>query len=122
MTDEEAFARLLGKIITRVEKTEMDSYDAVAIVTEEGTLTLHHVPDCCEDVWLESGFEELEGLVGAQVHGAEVSTEEAPGDPGAEEGMWTFYKLATHKGDATLRWVGYSNYYAVDVVATWEVA
>lgn len=71
---------------------------------------MHHVQDCCEEVWIESIVGDLADLVGSPIIRAEeaVSIEDAQRQ---ETALWTFYKLATAKGYVDIRWVGESSGY-----------
>lgn len=77
--------------------------------TGERFKMLHH-HQCCEDVYLEEIYGEVEWLVNSPILEAEERT-----NSGFEESKisyssytWTFYHLATLKGAVTLRWYGTS--------------
>lgn len=74
---------------------------------------LHH-QDCCEDVSVVDVTGDAADLIGSPLLLAEVATNSddlPPPDSYAESWTWTFYKLATVKGDVAIRWLGMSNGY-----------
>lgn len=110
---------LEGQTIAAVDtnlrgRREQDVLLAVHFESED-VLVFSHVQDCCEHVYLEDGLEDLKGLVGGVVSYVEwTSSEYQPRDYGEE--VWHFYKIATSKGYATLRFIGTSNgYYSTSV-------
>lgn len=107
-----------GSTITAVFKD--GKYDSVRIVTDRGELIFEHDQDCCEQVALEDGWDELSAMVGERITSVEApSTDDAP-VVDAESYSWTFYKIETNKSSATLRFLGCSNgYYAEGVDAMW---
>lgn len=104
------FSDLLGKTLTRVEQRDAERLE---FYCEDGSkFALHHQQDCCETVQLEEIVGDLADLVGSPILQAEEATN-SDNKPGqyAESWTWTFYKLATIKGNVTLRWLGESNGY-----------
>lgn len=104
------YAELEGKIVDSVVFLE-DCQTLTITLSDESEWVMYHEQDCCENVWLESGLEDLASLVGQKLLLVEsVSkvryTEDALED---ERVRWTYYKFATVKSSATLRWVGKSN-------------
>jgi len=90
------------------------------ITTEGKHYKLHHYPDCCESVEIESIVGDLIDLIDTPLLLVEeVSNCPAPeGHVMAEYGSetWTFYKFGTIKGYVDVRWYGSSNgYYSESV-------
>lgn len=113
----------VGQRIVKVETQSNKSYDPdrvdrIYFYCESGDVyEMYHNQDCCEDVHLEEGKEDLDKLLGEEILTAEVSTN-CDGLDGIhyEKELWTYYKFTTAKGYIDLRWFGASNgYYAVDV-------
>lgn len=109
---------LKGKEIKSIEGLEEGS-DQVEIVTTDGYLyIMYHEQDCCEIVWIEDVYGEVNGLIGSPVVEAEERTNRDKYDAYGSH-TWTFYTLATSKGWLDMRWLGESNgYYSegVDIV------
>ena len=110
------FSTLVGHKIVEVN----DSFGELFITTDRASFRMRHDGECCEQVELIDGLDDLRGLVGETV----VVAAKAVSDGGAapkdftDQGCseWTFYMLRTANGDATLRWFGSSNgYYSTDV-------
>ena len=113
----------VGQRIIKVETQSDKSYDPdrvsrIYFYCESGDVyEMYHNQDCCEDVYLEEGKEDLGKLLGEEILTAEVSTN-CDGLNGIhyEKELWTYYKFTTSKGYIDLRWFGKSDgYYAVDV-------
>lgn len=107
---------LVGKTLSGVE----NAGNEVTFTSDHGEVwRLYHVPDCCENVRVEDVVGNLADLIGSPILLAqEVSDADEP--PPAHEYVdsytWTFYKLATVKGDVTIRFLGESNgYYSESV-------
>lgn len=82
--------------------------------------SLSHNQECCEYVRIVDIAGSLNELVGMPI----LLAEEVSNDNETPEGLdepsesytWTFYKLATNRGYATIRWLGESNgYYSEQV-------
>ena len=106
---------LLGKTLKRIDNRE----DEIEFETTEGQVYLmHHNQDCCESVTVEEIVGDLNDLIGMPILLAEEATNsDDPPKEGADDSYtWTFYKIATNKGYATIRWFGSSNgYYSESV-------
>ena len=102
--------------------------EAVEVAEDKKTLTFrtnygsqiifYHEQDCCERVEIEDISGDLNDLVGAPIVQAEESISSNVTPIGAEPPeredysfTWTFYRFATTKGYATIRWYGGSNGY-----------
>lgn len=109
---------LLGK--TLVAATGKKGDDEIIFKTTDGKeYWLYHEQDCCEGVAVEDICGEMSDLIGSPITQAEESSNEPdPGRPGeySDSWTWTFYRIATAKGQVVIRWLGESNgYYSEDV-------
>ena len=110
--------KLLGKTLTEVSGHKYDA--EITFKTTEGkTYKLLHHQSCCEEVRVEDICGELSDLIGSPITQAEeTSNQDTPA--GVEKPLdsftWTFYRLATAKGQVVIRWLGESNgYYGEEV-------
>jgi hypothetical protein len=114
-----AITELLGKTLVSVEVNEASN--EVMFVTNAGeTYRMFHDQDCCEDVYLEDVVGDLQDLVGQPILVAEEVFGETPQDfdpNDVDSYTWTFYKFATRRGWADLRWLGVSNGYYSETVS-----
>lgn len=82
---------------------------------------MYHEQDCCESVELIDQEGDFSDLVGNPITIAEENwqkgcTEGTCTDKYCESCTWTFYKIATMKGQVDMRWHGTSNgYYSESV-------
>lgn len=108
------FEILKTKIITEIVGAEKDSSEIIFKCQDGTSYAMDHTQDCCESVSVEDVIGDVKDLLNTPILLAEVVTED---DANAGEcGQWTFYKLATVKGDVTFRWYGSSNgYYSIEV-------
>jgi hypothetical protein len=114
MREELDISILIGKILVNVDVTS----DEVTFKTDkEEQYRLFHEQDCCENVRIEDVIGDVSDLLNTPILLAEEvdnSTEKAPEGEGSY--TWTFYKLATVKGNVTLRFLGTSSgYYSENV-------
>ena len=70
---------------------------------------MHHVQDCCENVYLNDIIGDLCDLIGSKIIMSEETVNDPSYDDYGESSTWTFYKFATVHGYVTLRWIGTSN-------------
>lgn len=116
---------LLGKTLTQCTGKVGD--DEIIFKTDDGKIyKLYHSQDCCESVSVEDICGELSDLVGSPITQAEEnSSNENPAGVTKEyqdSFTWTFYRLATAKGQVVIRWYGESNGYYSESVDFDEVA
>lgn len=117
---------LLGKTLT--EAIGKNGEDEITFRTTEGkTYKMYHSQDCCESVRVEDICGEMSDLVGSPITQAEES--ESNADPEgykreypSDSTLWTFYRLATAKGQVIIRWLGESNGYYSERVDFEEVS
>jgi hypothetical protein len=109
----------LGKTFTEV--SAIGDNTSLYFKTETEVYEMFHEPDCCEDVYLDEYHGDFKDLVGKPILKAEESIktmddyskeELKDNDMLDEESFtWTFYNIATIKGDVQLKWYGVSNGY-----------
>jgi hypothetical protein len=111
------FDDLVGKTLTKVEGAVGD--DRMTFTCDDGTsYVMFHLQDCCEGVSVEDITGELADLIGSPIVQAEESTNSTDDRPRdySESWTWTFYRIATAKGQVVIRWLGESNgYYSESV-------
>lgn len=118
--DVNSFESLVGQTILRIEGLERES-ERIDIFTMEKQISLFHDQDCCEWVRVEDVCGDPNDLIKQYVCEAEVVTNSESHPEGfdalsVESFTWTFYKIRTHGGDLTIRWLGSSNgYYSEEV-------
>lgn len=105
---------LLGKTLLSVERDKCSVY--MIFSCSDGTrYIMAHEQDCCEYVYIEDISGCMDDILGVPVLLAEVSTS-ASNASADSTCTWTYYKLATIKGDLSIRWYGSSNgYYSEEV-------
>ena len=82
---------------------------------------MFHEQDCCESVQVEDVAGDMQDLVGSPIVQAEESSNSDNPPLRCESFTWTFYRLATAKGQVVLRWLGESNGYYSESVSFEEV-
>lgn len=108
------FEDLLGKTLVKVEQ---DGNETLTLHTADAAYRMSHSQDCCESVQIEEIVGDLDDLIGTPILLAEEVTNQNETPEGVtppeypDSYTWTFYKLATHKGHVTIRWLGESNGY-----------
>lgn len=108
----ELHQKIVTKIVNLPEREGLEFY-----LSDYIKVSLKHIQDCCEDVWLEDITGELTDLIEVPLEVAEVCSKDNP--DACESGTFTFYRFRTSKGDVDLRFCGESNgYYSegVDVI------
>ncbi len=115
---------LLGKTLTEANGAKGDG--EIAFKTTDGKkYKLYHSQDCCESVSVEDICGEMSDLVGSPITQAEeASNQDTPAgvEKPSDSFTWTFYRLATAKGQVVIRWLGESNGYYSESVDFEEVA
>ena len=101
---------LQGKTIVSVTGAEDGSDTIVFICSDRTRVMLDHYQDCCESVTVADVTGDVSDLIGQTILMAEEVTEDASTGE-YSSGTWTFYKLRSHGGDVTIRWLGTSNGY-----------
>jgi len=110
---------LLGKTLSSATGRKGDD-EIVFELTNGERYKMFHSQDCCESVSVEDICGDLQDLVGSPITQAEESTSDTnPADVKLtcqDSFTWTFYRLATAKGQVVIRWYGESNgYYSESV-------
>lgn len=99
---------LMGKTILSITGAEDGSDMVVFVCTDRTRVTLSHYQACCESVTVADVTGDVNDLIGQTILMAEEVSED---DTSRLSGTWTFYKLRSHGGDVTIRWLGVSNGY-----------
>jgi hypothetical protein len=113
------FSELIGKTLVSCDAKRYG--EQVRFETESGErYRMYHSQDCCENVYLEDICGDISDLIGSPIIQAEESTNkdvvENTEASQHDSFTWTFYRIATAKGQVVLRWYGESNgWYAEDV-------
>lgn len=117
------FEILKGKVIKNIEGAEKNS--EIITFTTDGNekYQLYHYQVCCEMVTVEDVCGDILDILDSPILLAEeVISRSNPDDIDVDEFeyqgsfTWTFYKLATIKGNVTIRWYGESNGYYSEAV------
>lgn len=91
------------------ESVFREELDGICLVTDTKFYFMYHQQNCCESVELIDGFEDIKSICGAEVLQADYEENQSSDRENDRRNTWTFYKIATSKGYATLRWYGESN-------------
>jgi hypothetical protein len=111
---------LMGKTLTAAEG-QVGGNQIVFTTAEGSKYKMYHSQNCCESVTVEDICGSLQELVGSPIIQAEESEsaewpEGVPKSEYEESYTWSFYRLATAKGQVVIRWFGSSNgYYSESV-------
>ena len=106
------FGVLVGKTLSGVTR---QGESIRFVVDEHESYIMHHDQDCCESVVIDDICGYLGDLIGSPILQAEESSNRD--HPKSEFGYpdesctWTFYRIATIKGQVVIRWYGASNGY-----------
>jgi len=117
---------LIGKTLSKVENKDNEE---IVFTTDEGKkYLLYHDQDCCESVTVEDICGELDDLVGSPIIQAEENSSNDENPPNVTVSdyqdnsfTWTFYRLATARGQVVIRWYGESNGYYSERVSFSEL-
>ena len=112
----------LGETFTKVAQVNNDE---IIFTHQSGRIfKMYHNQDCYESVSVEDIDGDLSQLIGDPILQAEevVSNENPEGvtKEWQDSFTWTFYKLGTVKGYATIRWYGESNGYYSESVSFYK--
>lgn len=113
------FEDLVGETITDIKFGVMyDGHGSAFIPQETSSIAmninqewfvLHHEQDCGETVYVEDIVGDIDDIINSPILSAsEVIKKEGYNDD-LDSTTWTFYKIATRKGDVHIRWFGESN-------------
>lgn len=111
-------SEFVGKTFVQIIGMEPRSVEVRFITDEGATYLMRHVQDCCECVDLDDIVGDPADLIGVPILSAsgEDSGDAPKKDEWDESYTWTFYRLTTIKGTATLKWYGVSRgYYSEEV-------
>lgn len=118
------FNTLLGLTLKKIQAND----DQIFFFTTDGRqFVMEHDQDCCESVFIEDIDGALNDLLEYPILLAEESSSASGGDDFGprsdwdESYTWTFYRLATVKGYANIRWYGTSNGYYSERVSFQEI-
>lgn len=108
---ESEFEDLVGKTLIEIQ----NDGEKIKFITSFGLeYQMYHSQDCCEQVSVEEVIGDFADLLNFPILKAEKRENNNPN--ASESGTWTFYELATIKGNVTIRWYGSSNgYYSESV-------
>lgn len=113
----EKFEDLLGCTLQKC--INIDNGEIIFKLVNGDSYKLYHEQDCCEDVYIEDICGNLNDLIGSPITQAEEnsSSDIINGKPEFPDSWtWTFYRIATQKGQVVIRWLGESNgYYSESV-------
>jgi len=120
--EDPAFSDLLGKILVKIVLTKSDREDdEILFHCKSGEVyRMSHYQDCCENVTVEDICGEFNDLLGFPITQAEENSNSdiIDGKPEEPESFtWTFYRLATARGQVVIRWLGQSNGYYSEAVS-----
>jgi hypothetical protein len=110
------FSELKGKTVVSIDGMVKGS-ELVTIICDDGSeYLMQHISDCCEDVRVEDVCGDVSDLIGSGVIQAEENSssdqlECKPINDSYGTFTWTFYRIATAKGQVVIRWLGESNGY-----------
>lgn len=119
------FSDILGNVVIHYTRSDEE---LLLYFSDSTYLSMSHVQDCCETVYLDDVVGNLDSLLFKPILRAEFKSESArdgddlPTNPLCkipeylESCTWSFYTLATVRGYVDLRWIGESNgYYSESV-------
>lgn len=119
-----SFEELVGKTALSVGRVEQlaDYNEGIRFAFDDGSVYhLVHHQDCCESVDIEDIDGDLDNLVGSPITMADESYSEGEeNDYGSS--TWSFYRFATVKGYATIRFYGSSNGYYSESARLYRIA
>lgn len=112
MEEEITIESLIGKTICQITN---NGDEIVFTCTDGEQFKMYHSQDCCESVGVDDIVGDIGDILNSPIlRASEDSSGENPVDKAdyeAESFTWTFYNIATIKGQITIRWYGSSNGY-----------
>jgi hypothetical protein len=127
-----SFEDMKGRTLSKIVYNDDD--EICFHLTDTHYARMYHEQDCCESVYVEDIAGDLDDLVGSPLLLVEevsnydpVSLTKYNADEDyyeADSETWTYYRLATAKGDVSIRWYGSSNGYyseSVDISVVGEL-
>lgn len=112
------FSDLIGKELSSIV-INRETWEISFTTTDGDVFLMFHSQDCCENVTLNDVCGELTDLLFSPILQAEENSNQDPiagVTPGDDSFTWTFYRIATLKGQVVFRWLGESNgYYSESV-------
>ena len=106
-------SELKGKKILMLEGDLRN--DIIFICSDNSKYQMYHRQDCCENVSVEEIIGDINDLIDSEILMSECVTNSEVEQNQYGWSLWTFYKFATNKGYVTIRWLGESEYYSIDV-------
>lgn len=105
---EEVDENILGAKVLSINYADSE----LKITTDKGVFCMFHSEDCCENVWLEEGLDEIHGLIGKTI----LSFEErsyTQSEPDEDEyySSWHLYTVTHTGGYLDLCWRGHGKVY-----------
>lgn len=121
-SNEVEFSDMLGATMAEIEGAKVGSEEMTFRANDGRVWRLAHIQDCCESVELNEVIGDIADLIGSPILRAElvVSRDGEPKPEYPDSWTWSFYKLATIKGEVVLRWLGESNGYYSETVSFWQ--
>jgi hypothetical protein len=120
MFSSELFSKLLGRVISRIERAEQGSEYVVFHMDDGSAYRTYHSQDCCEGVAVHRIEGSISDVCGEVITGV-VWDEYPNGEPAPEyvdptrayRGSWTWTRqqIITGKGQLVIVWLGESNGY-----------
>lgn len=106
------FKEMISKTIIDIKKESKDGDDAIYFLMKNGDkYVMHHVQDCCEEVYLENINGDLDDLLESPILKAEENYSDGEEENDYDSSTYSFYNFATIKGYVTIRWFGNSKGY-----------
>lgn len=104
---------LIGLTLTEARQ---EGRDRMILATADRSVLFYHSQDCCESVGIEEVDGDLVSLVDSPITRADEEIDRPPEGEYGESSTKTTFRLATAKGNVTVRWLGTSNgYYSESV-------
>lgn len=116
---QETLDTMIGKTLISIEGA-IAGKDHIKFTADDGSIwEMEHNQDCCERVDIDDVIGDINDIIGSPILKATEDTsctnirEQSYPD---DSFTWTFYNIATVKGNVTIKWYGASNgYYSESV-------